>query len=55
MKEEKSDWAVVLIIALVILTFIFAGIWWSIAAFLIVSVLLGWKDRHKGPFPTNKK
>jgi hypothetical protein len=54
-KVNKNGWLVVtFIIVIIILSFIYGGFWIGIITFLIGSVILGWKDRHKGPFPTNK-
>lgn len=55
-KESNLEtWKVAVAVSTIILAFIYGGLWWGLGMFLIVSIALGWKDRHKGPFPTNKQ
>lgn len=53
-KNGQFDWKATLSIVIVVLVFIYAGVWWGIGAFIVGSVILGWKYRHSGPFPTNR-
>lgn len=54
-KESNLEiWKVAIAVSVVIIIFIYGGLWWGLGAFLVASVTIGWKDRHKGPFPTNK-
>ncbi len=49
MKVLLESWQVPLVITGVILIFLVGGVWWGLISFVAGSVLLGWKDRHKGP------
>ena len=56
-KIEEKMQTIVIIFLVVVLPMIFAygGIWLGLLAFIVFAVILGWKDRHNGPFPTDKK
>jgi hypothetical protein len=55
-SEEKqlNSWVVVLFFTLVIFAFAIGGIWIGILSIVIGTALVGWKDRHKGPFHIQK-
>lgn len=49
------DWKAIAGLLLIIGVFSYTGLWWGLLSIVIVTVTLGWKDRHKGPFPTNNQ
>ena len=53
-SEDRGDWPVVIVIAVVIAGFYFGGLWIGLGCFVIGAVVLGWSKRHDGPFPTNR-
>ena len=53
-KKDKIDIPAIVSIIIILIAFIFFGFWIGVLTFIINSVFLGWKDRHKGPFPTDK-
>lgn len=54
-KKEKIDWPVIIFIIALVFIFAYAGILWGIVFFIFGTIAIGWKDRHKGPLPTNNK
>lgn len=48
------DWKAILALVIILYAFTYAGIWWGIIVAIVCVIALGWRDRHKGPFPTNE-
>jgi len=53
--QERIDWVVITFIVAVIIGFNVFGFLGSIIVLIIGLPMLGWKNRHKGPFSTNKQ
>ena len=53
--KEKVDWPVIIFIAALLAAFNYGGVLIGIIVLLIGLPVLGWKNRYKWPFPTNKK
>jgi|SaaInl7_150m_RNA_FD_contig_21_717309_length_280_multi_9_in_0_out_0_1 hypothetical protein len=56
-KKQKSgeDWQPIIFLLVVLpIAFTFGGVWLGIPILVIGFVVLGWRKRHNGPFPTNK-
>ncbi|MDP2838225.1 MAG: hypothetical protein Q8O53_03040, partial [Candidatus Moranbacteria bacterium] len=54
-KRQLNSWIIALFFALVIFAFAIGGIWIGILSIVIGTTLVGWKDRHKGPFRIQKR
>lgn len=53
-KKSKSDWpALILLFIGIPIAFTYGGVWVGLIVSVIGVVVLGWNNRHKGPFPTN--
>lgn len=54
-KKKNSDWPAILFLVVGLpIAFIYGGIWVGLVMLVVGAVALGWSNRHKGPFPTNK-
>ena len=53
--KEISDWPALLFLLIVLpFAFTFGGVWVGVSFLFVGVIALGWRKRHKGPFPTNK-
>ena len=53
-EKEQPVWPVLIFLAIVGYAPYIGGWKLALAVFIIGVIILGWKDRHKGPFPTKK-
>ena len=52
--REINSWVTAIFIALVIYAFMIGGIWIGVVSIVLGASIIGWKDRHKGPFRTKQ-
>lgn len=52
-KKDNNNWFIAIFILIILpAAFTYGGAWVGVPVFIIGVIVLGWSDRHKGPFPT---